>query len=59
MAKRILVVDDEADIRRLLEGVLCRDGYRVETACDGREALGVLGRVPVDVVLESTKSAQR
>jgi two-component system alkaline phosphatase synthesis response regulator PhoP len=32
-------VDDEKNIRRLVEVNLARAGYLVETACDGREAL--------------------
>jgi OmpR family response regulator RpaB len=35
----ILVVDDEASIRRILETRLSMIGYRVVTACDGQEAL--------------------
>jgi len=36
---KILVVDDERDIRRALEFVLTREGYMVETASNGIEAL--------------------
>jgi len=36
---RVLVVDDEEPIRRLLERALRRRGHEVETAVDGREAL--------------------
>lgn len=36
---RILVVDDEPDIRALLELVLIREGHDVETATDGLDAL--------------------
>lgn len=39
MEKRILAVDDEVFIRRLLEVNLQRAGYRVSTACDGQDAL--------------------
>ena len=35
----ILVVDDEASIRRILETRLSMIGYQVVTACDGVEAL--------------------
>ena len=35
----ILVVDDEASIRRILETRLSMIGYQVVTACDGNEAL--------------------
>src|SRR5688572_5442200 len=35
----ILVVDDDPDIRDVLEMALHSRGYEVETACDGREAL--------------------
>ncbi|MFO0119326.1 MAG: DNA-binding response regulator, partial [Cyanobium sp.] len=35
----ILVVDDEASIRRILETRLSMIGYQVVTACDGEEAL--------------------
>ncbi len=46
---RVLVVDDEENLRHLLTLVLERAGYAVVTAPDGRAALGLLDRV--DVVL--------
>ncbi|WP_447599809.1 ATP-binding protein [Nitrospira sp. Nam80] len=41
-ALHILVVDDDPDIRDLLRDRLLADGYRVQTARDGRQALEVL-----------------
>ncbi len=38
----ILVVDDEPNIRRVLEAVLAKDGYTVLTAENGRKGLDVL-----------------
>lgn len=46
---RVLVVDDEENLRHLVELILGRAGYVVTTAGDGREALGRLGEA--DVVL--------
>ena len=37
--EKILVVDDEASIRRILETRLSMIGYEVVTAADGEEAL--------------------
>ncbi|HMC33761.1 MAG TPA: response regulator, partial [Myxococcales bacterium] len=49
---RILVVDDEPEILRLLEKALRADGYAVETARDGREADDKLKNgSPPDLVL--------
>ncbi len=39
MPKRVLVVDDEESSRKGLKSILTRDGYRVEEAADGVEAL--------------------
>src|SRR5688572_6625891 len=39
MARHILTVDDENNIRRLVEVNLIRAGYQVTGACDGVEAL--------------------
>ena len=36
--RRILVVDDDPDILRLLQKALTASGYQVDTAADGREA---------------------
>ncbi len=42
--KRILIADDEANIRRVLEAILKRDGYEVVTAANGIEALSGMSR---------------
>ena len=42
--KRVLVADDELNMRRVLEAMLRRDGYDVVTAANGVEALGGMGR---------------
>lgn len=48
---RILVVDDEPPIRRLLRTTLAAQDYRVEEAADGEAALDFLKRNPVDLIL--------
>ncbi len=47
----ILVVDDEASIRRILETRLSMIGYQVVTACDGLEALDLFRSHHPDLVV--------
>jgi two-component system nitrogen regulation response regulator NtrX len=42
MAADILVVDDEADIRELVSGILADEGYAVRTAADSNSALAAI-----------------
>ncbi len=42
--KRVLVADDELNIRRVLEAILKREGYEVMTAANGLEALAGMSR---------------
>ena len=48
---RVLVVDDEAGLREMMAEALAGQGARVETAPGGRQALEILARVPVDVLV--------
>jgi two-component system KDP operon response regulator KdpE len=48
---RILVVDDDAGLRRVLRDALGREGHDVATAADGREAAEALGREEFDLVI--------
>jgi CheY-like chemotaxis protein len=51
LPETILVIDDELSIARALAGLLRRDGYRVDTASNGRSALLQLQERPYDVIL--------
>jgi DNA-binding NtrC family response regulator len=48
---RILVVDDEADIRGLLSEILAEEGYEVEVAADAASARRAAAREEPDLVL--------
>ena len=48
---KILVVEDEADIRELLRYSLNQEGYAVEEAADGAEALERIARRAPDLVM--------
>ena len=48
---KVLVVDDDADIRSLLVGVLADEGYEAQSASNGREALALLERWPADAIV--------
>ncbi len=47
----VLIVDDELNIRKVLAAMLKREGYEATMAADGEQALAVLARTPVDVVV--------
>lgn len=49
--QRILVIDDDLQIRRLLHGALSRAAYEVVEAKTGREALGLAASARPDAIL--------
>ena len=51
MAKRVLVVDDETKLARLVRGYLEQDGYEVATAANGREALLISREFEPDLIV--------
>ena len=53
---RILIVDDEEDIRESLETLLTLEGYSVDMAVNGTAGLERMGRTAYDLVLLSTSS---
>jgi two-component system, OmpR family, response regulator MprA len=49
--RRLLVVDDDPDVRDSLERALRHAGYAVTTAAHGADALDSLARSPVDLIV--------
>jgi CheY-like chemotaxis protein len=49
--RTILVVDDDADLRDAIAGVLEEADYRVVQAADGLEALAILAKEKADLIL--------
>jgi len=53
MASDVLVVDDEADIRELVAGILSDEGHAVRTAADAEQALAAISaRKPALLILD-------
>jgi DNA-binding NtrC family response regulator len=51
MKKHILSIDDEADIRELLQEVLTIKGYRVSTAAEPEKAKQIVKDDPPDLII--------
>src|SRR5438477_9478965 len=51
MADRVLVVDDEQSLRKVLAATLQREGYEVTVCSNGEEAIAALDRDGADVVV--------
>ncbi|MBW1840225.1 MAG: sigma-54-dependent Fis family transcriptional regulator [Deltaproteobacteria bacterium] len=49
--KRLLVIDDEENMRHMLFSLLEKHGYRVDMAADGSEALEMVDRTLYDFIL--------
>lgn len=49
--KIILIVDDEKEIRDLVEIYLKSEGYNTKKACDGEEALDIIRNEEIDLVI--------
>ena len=49
--KWVLVVDDDAAVRRIIRHHLVKDGFRVAEAENGLKALEVVRSTPVDLIL--------
>jgi DNA-binding response OmpR family regulator len=53
--KQILVVDDDPSVRTMLRRVLADEGYHVQSAANGAEALQAANTAPPDLVLLDVK----
>jgi DNA-binding response OmpR family regulator len=51
MAKTIMVVDDEADIRNTVKTIMEKEGYAVVTAVNGDDCLKKLAKTKPDLIL--------
>ncbi len=47
----IMVVEDDRNTRRLMETVLIQNGYNAVSACDGEEALELMDKKQIDLIV--------
>ena len=53
--KKILIVDDQKGVRRLLEELFKKDGWKVQLAADGKEAVQRANEFLPDIILMDMK----
>ena len=49
--KRVLLLDDDASMQRLVARILGKDGFRVDVFLTGRQAIDALAKAHYDVLL--------
>lgn len=49
--RRILIVDDDAAVRSVLQAILSQAGYEVDLAGNGKEAIRKLAESPFDLMI--------
>ncbi len=54
--RRILVVEDEPGVRNMIVEILEAEGYGVQTASNGREAIDMLAQHAYDLILTDLRS---
>ena len=54
---RVLIVDDESHSRQLLQVMLAPEGFFIQTAANGEEALALVAQQPPDLILLDIKMA--
>ncbi len=59
MKPRILVAEDDRNLRRVLRAMLAREGYDVAEAADGEEALGMVAASPPDALVTDIRMPRR
>jgi len=53
--KMILVVDDEQDVREIVAEIIAEMGFQVQSVDSGEEALNLMSKTPVDLVISDVK----
>ncbi|RMD91551.1 MAG: response regulator [Calditrichaeota bacterium] len=53
--KKILILDDEDNLRALYKQILVEQGYSVVTASEGTQALKILSKQPCDLAIVDVK----
>jgi len=51
LSKKILIIDDDVQIRNILEKLLSIIGFEIFTACDGYHAIEKLNKINVDLII--------
>jgi CheY-like chemotaxis protein len=51
VTKRILVIDDEEDVRQMIDAILSTKGHEILTAAGGEEGLRIMETEPLDLVV--------
>lgn len=55
MSGKILIVDDQKGVRRLLEELFKKEGWDVNVAADGKEAIDKVAEILPDIILMDVK----
>ena len=55
MKRRIMIVDDQKGVRRLLEELFKREGWEVYAAADGKDAIEKVGQFQPSILLIDMK----